>query len=91
MQILMAPFMEERYHSDIYFLLGILTFLSIGFYGKAYSFDSKIINNTTILYISLITIYLCVIYFLIPHDKNFTAYNADFFDVIKSILTLGAL
>ena len=76
-----SPYPVVRYRLDICWILGILTFLAVG-YGYRYSENkTKCITVTGIL--ALISVYFTILLISFPHEQNFTSwYMAD----IKKVL-----
>ena len=66
-QIQWTVFVIERYRLEIYWLLSLLSFISLGLLR-----DKKFFNVAVVI-LSLVTIVQCVALFLVPNDLNFTA------------------
>lgn len=61
-----SPLILERYHMDINFLLGIIGFMVVGSWKKL---------PTWVVYaVSILTIILCFLLFLVPNDLNFGSF-----------------
>ena len=71
---LSTPYLIERYRMDEYYILAILTFISISNYYTIHKSKKdwlKIIINI----LAIITIIKCILLFFIPFDNNITDYN----------------
>lgn len=73
MDIMWSPYLLERYRMDIYFLMGILSFLVLCCYSTQASKNSRVYDFLT-FGLPLFSVFTCAILFLIPHDYNFTHY-----------------
>ncbi len=81
--IVMSPKISERYHSDFYYLLAILSFLILGhFYCEATQQKRRCLNILFIVF-SVITIGTAILLFFIPNDYNWTAYYPDILESIQ--------
>ncbi len=88
MDILWAPTVLERYRSDIYWLLGILCYLVIGFYaGNMQEAGRRKFSFWMSLW-AFATIAMCFLLFLVPYDYNFTFYYIEKLEKIRQILML---
>ena len=73
---LSSPYLVERYRLDEYYILSILTFISINNYYTIHKTNNKkdwlkiIINILAIL-----TIIKCLLLFFVPFDGNITDYD----------------
>ena len=73
---LSTPYLIERYRMDEYYILAILTFISISNYYTIHKSKKdwlKIIINI----LAIITIIKCILLFFIPFDNNITDYNKN--------------
>lgn len=84
-QIHWTPFLLERYRLEIYWLLALLTFLTIGFLSER----GKKFFNFGVCLLSVLTIFQCVDLFLVPNDLNFAEIYPELRPTILKILTLG--
>lgn len=81
--IIASPFLTDRYRLDIYYLLAILTFISvINFYSI---YNDKTIKRIIIV-ISLLIIITCILLFFVPCDSNFTDYYKSINPRINEII-----
>lgn len=87
--VMWTPFLNERYRMDIYWIMGILCFLIIGFYYKNLSEYAKRKFSFGITVWAFVTICTCVLLFLVPNDSNYTMYFPESIEKIKNILKLG--
>ncbi|MDD3334699.1 MAG: hypothetical protein PHI98_04190 [Eubacteriales bacterium] len=82
-----SPTLLERYRMDIYWLMAILTFLSLGFfYSSSTERQQQIVSRmaTTAAVFVLIT---CVLFYLKPDDSNVTNVYPEILDAIRKLLT----
>lgn len=84
-QIHWTPFLLERYRLEIYWLLALLSFISIGFLAES----QKKFLNFGICLLGIVTIFQCMNLFLIPNDLNFAAIYPELRPTILKILSLG--
>lgn len=88
MDILWAPTVLERYRSDIYWLLGILCYVVIGFYHGTLRKEK---GQTCSFWISLwafATVMMCFLLFLVPYDYNYTFHFIEKLEKIRQIIML---
>lgn len=87
--VAMCPFLVDRYRLDYVWLLGVATFICIGFLFKEK--QNKEGFSKAICIWSLITIEMSIVLFLWPHNWNYTFVNyADNIDgVINKLKTLS--
>lgn len=84
-EVIMSPIILERYHSDLYFLEGILTFLVIGcIYETAKTSHGKL--NAAVVILCLITAVTAILLFFVPNDYNYTEFFRDFFDRLQAVM-----
>ncbi|MBQ9048568.1 MAG: hypothetical protein IJ120_11800 [Solobacterium sp.] len=89
MQIQWAPVVAERYRMDIYFLMGIMTFLVCGYLVQNLPAGSR--GN-----LAFVTGILCelaafsaLLLFLVPFDNNIAILDPEYLAGWKAILTMG--
>ena len=87
--ILGSPCLIERYRMDIYWLMGILSFLAIGFYHSGLSEVMKAKFSHSISVWAFITVFSCVMLYLVPYDFSLTEYDPAVLETIKKIFTFG--
>ncbi len=84
-----APFLQERYRMDIYWLMGILCYLMIGFYYTSIPGLEKRKFSCTMSVWALVTICTCILLFLVPYDNSYTACFPDKLESIRKVLEFG--
>ena len=84
-EVIMSPIILERYHSDIYFLEGILTFLVVGCIYMTMENRLSVLN-IAIAVLSLVTAVTAVLLFFVPNDYNYTQYYPEFFGHLQSVM-----
>lgn len=89
MTALWVPLLEERYRQDIYWLMGLLTFLSIGFYIENAQEYVKEKYSFFWCMAGLLVIGTCFLLFLVPYDSNYTAFYPEMLDKVRKVLKLG--
>ena len=89
LQILQAPFLTERYRTDIYWLIGILVFLSFGHFLESLGDGSRRICGFVVSLLAFATIFHCFILWTVPNDANYTAMFPERLAMIEKILRLG--
>ena len=86
--IQMSPILEERYRMDIYWLMGLLSYMSFGIFYQTAANKKKRYG----FFLSLAaygTIFKAFILWCIPYDGNFTYTFPAWLITFKSILSLG--
>lgn len=86
MDRLYVPFLSERYRMDIYWLMAILTFISIGFFYEKLSDRFKPICSRVFVLWSAAIGLECIFLFCVPHDFNFTAYYPEALTEIAKVI-----
>lgn len=89
LQVLQSPYLLERYRSDIYWLVGILLFLSFGHFLNTLKGKRKRICSFIISLLSLATIFHSFILWTIPHDFNFTFMFPETLPQFERVLRFG--
>jgi hypothetical protein len=87
--ILWSPYILERYRSDIYWILGLLCFIIIGFYYSILDDKRKCKFSYIMFLLSIFTICVSFLLFIKPNDANITAYSPEILETIKNVLKLG--
>lgn len=90
LQVVMSPFQQERYRMDIYWLLGLLAFLSLGFLYQTAARGQKLLAFL-LPAAGYLTALRSFLFWLIPGDVNFTDCYPEYFQRIVKVLTLGLL
>ena len=83
-QIQWTPFLLERYRLEIYWLLALLSFISLGFLSAC----RKKFLNFGLCVLCLVTIFQCLNLFFIPNDLNFAAIYPELRPTLLKILSL---
>lgn len=86
-QIHWTPFLLERYRLEIYWLLALLSFMTIGFLSESFPPVKKFFFNFGVCVLSIVTIFQCLNLFFIPNDLNFAAIYPDLRPTILKILS----
>lgn len=85
-QVIWSPFLMERYRMDIYFVMAILCFISIGFLYNCISAESKRIFSSFVMICSLITIISAFALFLVPNDGNLTSVYPEKLEAVEKVV-----
>lgn len=88
-EILMSPWLLERYRSDIYWLMGLLSFLSFGFFCESAPESSRRRWCFVFSIAALLTAFKSFLLWASPYDYNFTFCDPAYLDKFASILSLG--
>lgn len=88
-----SPFFLERYRTDLYWLLALVTFIAFGclFVKRAEanaSAGSMAKASSLVCLCSLLTIASAFLFFLVPFDHNFTEYFPDILLKIERVLKM---
>lgn len=89
--VLWAPYLMERYRMDIYWLMGIVCFIVIGFYSKNLTELSQRRFSRSICVWALITVCTCFLLFLAPYNSNYTMFVPGVLEKFERVLKLGFL
>lgn len=81
---LWSPFLLERYHMDVYWIMGIFTFLILGFYYTIT--DSKELVIRIIAIWGLITFIKSILFYLYPCDVNITSLKPYILELMDKIV-----
>lgn len=84
--VLWAPWLSERYRMDIYWLMGMMCFIVIGFYGGNMVGMSRKKFSCSVCIWSVVTMCTCFLLFLVPHDANYTQVAPGFLVNLRGIL-----
>ena len=87
--VLWTPRLRERYRMDIYWLMGIVCFIVIGFYSQSLAGLSQRRFSRSICVWALITISTCLLLFLIPYNSNYTEVAPEVLEKFERVLKLG--
>lgn len=88
-EVMMSPFLQERYRLDIYWLMGLMAFGAFGFYYQ--SIGEKFRQNSGFLLSGLayFTMFSCFLLWCVPNDGNFTLLFPQYLAKIAAIFRLG--
>ncbi len=88
--VLWSPFIGERYRMDIYWIMGVTSFIFIGICYIQKPETSKRKFSFVMTNWALITIFTCMLLYCVPNDLNFTEpFFLENVERIKKILALG--
>lgn len=89
MQCLMSPFLLERYRSDIYWLMGLLTFLAFGLFGETVSGRTEKIMGFLCSLMAFATVFSAFLLWMIPDDGSYTELFPEALVILEKILFFG--
>lgn len=89
MQCLMSPFLLERYRSDLYWLMGLLTFLAFGLFGETLSGHTGKIAGFLCSLMAFATVFSAFLLWMIPDDSSYTELFPEALSTVEKILFLG--
>lgn len=89
MQCLMSPFLLERYRSDIYWLMGLLTFFAFGLFGETLSGSSRKIAGFLCSLMAFATAFSAFLLWMIPDDGSYTELFPEALSAVEKILFFG--
>ena len=87
--VLEAPYLLERYRSDIYWLVGIFLFLAFGHFLETLGENGRRICGFGVSLLALITLFQGIILWMVPYDANYTGWFPEKLDEIARVLRLG--
>ncbi len=88
-EILWSPIVNERYHMDIYWLMGLLCFLVMGTAYESASVKFRRRLSWGLSYGALGTMFVCFLLWAVPRDSNLTSYYPWVLEDIKQVIRLG--
>lgn len=88
-EVLMSPYLMERYRADIYWLMGLLAFLSFGAFCESAPEASRKRWCFAFSAAAFLTAFKSFLLWVKPFDFNFTECFPEYLDKIESILSLG--
>ena len=88
-EIMWSPIVNERYHMDIYWLMGLLCFLVIGSAYESASGKFRRRLSWGVSYCALGTMFICFLLWAVPRDSNLTSYYPWVLEDIKQVIRLG--
>ena len=86
LESVMSPFILERYHPDVSFLLSIASFIVLGMLYQESDSKRKRKLNVLLLLFSLITALSAVLLFFVPYDSNLTHYYPSLLENIRKFM-----
>ena len=90
LDILWSPYFWPRYRMDIYWIVGILAFIIIGYCLKQY--EDKQWFAVAISVLCGVSIGMCFMMGIYPFDHNYGFdYNLTFAEILKSVVSFGIL
>lgn len=89
LDVVWSPFMTERYRMDIYWIMGVLCFLMIGFYYMHLSEKSRKIFGSFIAIMGVVTMAASIALFFVQGDGNYAQTYPEILDKIQRVLELG--
>lgn len=87
--IFWAPTVRERYRMDVYWLMGLLCFIVIGFWFVSLSAKSAGLFSCLVSIWAFLTFCKSVWLYMIPFENNFTQYFPERLEKIRKIIMLG--
>ncbi|MDE7262553.1 MAG: hypothetical protein K2N78_10945, partial [Oscillospiraceae bacterium] len=90
MEVLMTPYLLERYRMDIYWLMGLLCFLSFGIVCQTSGGRQKYWGFLFAV-CSYITILSAFMFWMIPYDMNYTQMFPEALKQLVGMVTFGFL
>ncbi len=85
-----SPFLIMRYQMDIYWLLGLMCFIIIGFSYESISMpDKKRKFSHWMSLAAFATILTCILLYFVPNDSNVAEYFPQTIEEVKKIISLG--
>lgn len=88
-EILMAPYLRERYRMDIYWLMGLLSYLSFGIFYHTTGTREQKRYGFLLSILAYITILKAFLLWTVPNDSNFTAKFPEYIGKFEKVLFLG--
>lgn len=89
LQILQAPFLDRRYRSDIYWLIGIFLFLSFGHFLEGLGGRHRRICGFVVSLLAFATVFRSFLLWTFPNDSNFTAVFPEYLTRFEKVLRFG--
>lgn len=84
--IMWSPYIFERYRMDIYFQMGILSFIVVSLWYMDVSSKHQRSFSSIIAYLSLATMMKCFLLWAVPYDGNPTRYYPDLLEKIEKVV-----
>lgn len=89
LQTMMSPFLLERYRSDIYWLMGLIAALSLGFFLDSLGSRSRKMAGFAISLMAFATCFSALLLWLIPDDSSYTELFPEALSVMERIIFFG--
>lgn len=86
--ILWAPTVLERYRMDVYWIIGILCYIVIGFYYVDMAERLKRRFSCLMSIWAFATVCMCFLLYLVPYDYNYTFHYIEKLEKIRQVLML---
>lgn len=87
--VVWSPFLTERYHLDIYYLLCLLSFVIIGAWHQVASTSTKRTLYYAIIFLSIISLITSGLLFLSVYDASWSYDHPQVLEKIEKVLRLG--
>ncbi|WP_165251910.1 hypothetical protein [Adlercreutzia sp. ZJ304] len=81
-----SPYILERYRMDVYWLLGIISFVLYGFWGESVKNQ---VFYVALSVLGVITAVTSVLLFLVPYDSNLASLYPDSAKTLRQYISLG--
>lgn len=84
-----SPWLLERYRMDLYWLMGLLSYIVIGVCYENTLETVRIRFSRRMILCAVVTVFTCFLLYLVPWDANLTAYDPEILEEIHKVLMLG--
>lgn len=88
-QITQSPTLLERYRSDLYWIAGIVVFISFGTFLETLQDRHVRIFGFIFSLLALNTAFRSFLLWCLPYDNSFTSYYPEYLDKFARVLSLG--
>lgn len=88
-EVVYSPVLIERYRMDLYWLMGLATYIVIGFYYMYLSEQDQRKFSHRMAVWALYTLFTCFWLFIVPYDGNYTHYFAGALHNIEKVIFFG--
>lgn len=82
----LTPYASERYHMDVYWMMGMVFYILIGYYYAGISDKRKNVISCGISLLALFTCIQCFLLFCVPNNQNLTDYNPEWLIRIRQMI-----
>lgn len=86
-EIMMSPWLLERYRSDIYWLMGLLAFIAFGFFYQHVEECSQKKYQLIFILFANVTVFQSFFLWMVPYDGNFTSVLPKWLEQFKAFLS----